>query len=340
MGQTSQSGQLIFATQTAPEVPVSASVLATDGLGVRIRSGSLGGSRDLLVTDPEIGGGRDKSQAYLGAVSFTGELDMYVRFRAIAMFLANALGEKATIAVTGATGAYEHTITPSDGQIPFMTVYEEIGDAMERFIHSDVMVNTLHLEAEANGFLTCTVGLIGRLSTPNVADIDATALLDNTSLAVGTNIRLKYNSLDLPAKSFSLDINNNAEDDNHYMGSFFLGDITAKGRDVTASASMRHKDSKAMRQAMFGSPLATQIGGIPTKEKLEIIIESYEDIAGVTGTKYSLTIEVPKAVYEPFSLSPSGDDAFENDVSIRAIRPDSAEPILTAVVVNGSDTIE
>ena len=38
-------------------------------------------------------------------------------------------------------------------------------------------------------------------------------------------------------------------------------------------------------------------------------------------------------------FEPSGDDALENDIAMRAIRPDSALPIMTAVVVNDSETI-
>lgn len=342
MGQTSQSGQVIFATQTAAGTPVSAATLGTDGLSVKIRSGALAGSRDLLVPDPEIGGGRDTSDAYLGGVSFSGDYEMYVRFRAVAFFLANVLGVKATVGVSGVTGAHEHTITPSDGQVPFLTVYEEIGDGLERFIYSDVVVNTFHLEADANGLLSATAGLIGRLMTAGVAAIDGTTLVDNTSMVPGTNITLKYAGVALPAKSFSLDITNNFEDDNFYLGSFFLGDLTAKSREVTASALLRHEDSTRMRQALFGTSTATQVGGLATKELLEIEITAYEDVVGSTpaGTKYSLKISLPKVIFEPFAFEPSGDDALENDVAMRAVRPNPATPIMTAVVVNGNDSIE
>lgn len=338
MGQTSQSGQVIFATQTAAGTPVSAGDLATDGLAVKLRSGSLAGNRDLLIPDPEIGGGRDVSDAYGGAVAFSGDFEMYLRFRAIAMFLANALGESATAAQ--GTNAWTHTITPTDGQTPMMTVYEEIGDALERFIYSDVVVNTLHLESDANGYVMATAGLIGRLATAGVADIDGIPLTDNTNMAVGTNVTVQYNSVTMPAKSFSLDINNNFEDDNFYLGSFFLGDLTAKRREVTASVTVRHETSAYMKQALFGTAGATQIGGLITKQPLHIVIQSYEDIPTSSPlVKFKLDITIPKAAFEPFAFAPSGDDAFENDIAIRAIRPDPALPIMTALVTNDQDSI-
>lgn len=338
MGQTSQSGQVIFATQTAPGVPVSAANILANGVSAKIRSGSLGGNRDLITPEAEIGAGRDTNDAYLGGVAFAGDYDLYVRFRIIAMLLANALGQK--VSVEEGDGAYKHTITPSDGQVPFMTVYEEIGEGLERFIYTDVVVNTLHLEADANGLLSATAGMIGRLVTAGVPAINGTTIRDNTSMVVGTNIRLKYAGVQMPAKSFTLDIANGFEDDNFYLGSLFLGDLTAKAREITAGALVRHETPAAMKQALYGMPTATQIGGLTTKEKLEILIEAYEDIPGsVPPVKYSLSLEIPKVIFEPFSFEPSGDDALENDIAMRAIRPDSALPIMTAVVVNDSETI-
>lgn len=338
MGQTAQSGQVIFATQTAPGTPVSAANILTQGISAKIRSGSLGGDRDLITPEAEIGGGRDTADAYLGGVAFSGDYDLYVRFRIIATLLANALGTKASVA-TG-TGAWTHTITPTDGQVPFMTVYEEIGSGMERFIYSDVVINTLHLECDANGLLTAQAGMIGRLVTAGVAAIDGTTIRDNTSMVVGTNIQVKYATALMPAKSFSLDISNGFEDDNFYLGSLFLGDLTAKGREITAGALVRHETPAAMKQALFGIPTATQIGGLATKDKLEIICTAYEDIPAATPpVKFSLKLELPKVIFEPFSFEPSGDDALENDISMRAIRPDSAVKILTATVVNDKATI-
>lgn len=339
MGHSSQTGQVIFATQTAPKVPVPAGDLETDGLSVKIRSGSLGGNRDLLTADPEIGGGRDTADAYLGTVGFSGDYDMYVRYRAIGLFLKNVLGAATTTPDTPVAGANTHVITPVDGQVPFMTVYEEISDGLERFIYSDVVVNTLSLEAEANGFLTATVGLIGRLVTPGVAAIDGAPLTDNTAMTVGTNIQVTYAGVSLPAKSMSISISNNFEDDNFYLGSFFLGDLTAQAREVSGSVTLRHEDASYMRQSLYGTPTATTIGGITTKEPLVISAASYEDIPGATGTQYSLELEFGKVIFEPFAFEPSGADALESDVAMRMVRPDPTQPIMKATLVNGDATI-
>lgn len=341
MGYSSQSGQIVVATQTAPGTPVSPAVLASDGLSLRLRSGSLGPERELIYADPEIGGGRDTSDGQLGGVKFAGEYDAYVRFETVAFFLANVLGAKATVAVSGATGAFEHTITPVDGQPPFITVYEQISNGLERFIFSDAVVNTFHLEVGGtNELLSMTAGLIARNITPNAAAISTNTLQDLSATVAGTAVKLRYAGEQLPAKSFTLDINNNFVDDNHVLGSFYLDDLTAQAREITASATIQHKNSRAFRQALFGTPTATEIGGVTTKEPLEIEITSFESIPGVTpATKYSLTLELPKVAIEPFAYAPSGADALENDLAMRALRPDTAVPVMSAVVVNGSEEI-
>lgn len=334
MGFNSQAGAIVVASQPTAGVP--APDIATKGIGLRLTGGSLAGNRDLLTPDPEIGGGRDTADAYLGAVNFSGDYEMYVRFRAVSFFLYHCLGLKTSVNATGETTIKKHTITPADsGTLPFLTVYERIAENLERFLYTDAVVNTFHLEAEANGFLTATAGLIARLSTPNATAVDPTNIMDNTNMAVGTNITVKYDGVVMPAKSFSLDINNNIEDDDYRLGSFFLGDLTAKAREVTASVSVRHKDSSAMRQALFGSAAATQIGGITTKKPLVINIASYENIPGTAAsTKFSLDITLPKVIFTPFAFEPSGDDILESDIEMTAVRPDLATPVMTADVVN------
>lgn len=334
---SSQSGQVIIAKQSVAGTPVSDANLLTNGVGLRLRSGSLAGQRDLLTTDPEIGGGRDTSDAYGGGIGFAGDYDMYARFNSLPLFLLGALG---TGASATATGVNTHTITPIDGQIPYFTVYEEISNNLVRFKYTDVVVNTFHLEAEANGFLQMTAGLAARLGVANTPDVVADTIMDNTSLVVGTNITITYNGVTLPAKSFSLDITNNVEDDNFYLGSLSPGDLLAKEREVTASVNLRHEDASIMKQALFGSSSATQAGGLLTKQPLVITCSAYEDIpAGTPATKYSATFTLPTVVLEPFAFEPSGSDALENDVSMRAVRPNIATPILTAVVKNGKATI-
>lgn len=332
MGFSSQAGQVLFRTQTAEGAfPADFAAAHT---AMKLRSGSLGPSRDLLVTDPEIGGGRDTVDAYLGAVSWSGDYDFYARFQSLPTLLAACLGGSATAAGADAI-TQTHTITPSDSAtLPFLAVEESIGNGLETYQYTDTVVNTFHLEADANGYLMGTAGLIAKSQVAG-ATPTADPNWDNSFMVVGTNITLTYNGITLPAKSFSFDINNNFEDDDFRLGSFFLGDLTAKSREFTGSFTIRPQDSALWRQAVYGAPALTGPGGITQKDELVITCNSYEDIpSSAPLTKFSYSFTVPKVALEPYAFEPSGDDVIENDISWRALRPDAAVPIVTAVVTN------
>lgn len=336
MGFSSQAGQVIVKTQATPGTLDPA--LGTGGVGIKLRSGSLGTNRELLVPDPEIGGGRDTTDAYLGAAVWGGDYEFYARMDSLATLLKACLGT-ADAPVT-ATGVTTHTIKPLDvGALPFLSIEEAIGGTFETFTYYDAVVNTLHLEAEANGYLQGTAGIIAARQTAG-ATRTATPLWDNTPMVVGTNIQVTYNSVSLPAKSFSLDINNNFEDDDFRLGSFYVGDLTPKGREVSASFSIREKDSALWRQATYGTSAATSVGGQTTKNALVITCSTYETIQGGTpATPYSLTITIPKFILSPYSISASGDDVIESDIEGRAVRPDPASGIMTAAIKTGKATV-
>lgn len=337
MGFTSQAGYLGLRKYAGGATPPAD--LATKGRVFRLRSGTLGPSRELLVPDAEIGGNRDIADAYLGAVSWAGDLEMYLRLKEAGSFLEGVLG---SVATTGtAPAAITHTITPTDGAMPTYWVEEQVGNGFENFNYRDAVMNTLHLEAEANGYLMATVGMIAKQQTSDITPTAGLqALVDTSPMIVGTNITVTYNGITLPAKSFNLDINNNFEDDDFRLGSLFLGDLTAKRREITAGFSLRPDDSALWKQAVYGSSTASTPTGTSTKQELVITMSSYEDIAGVTPTsKYQLTLTIPKAILQPFEVSPSGDDIIEHDVTLQAVRPAVGTAILTAVLKTDAATI-
>jgi hypothetical protein len=334
MGFSSQAGHVILKTQATPGTfdPDT----GTDGVGIKLRSGSLGSTRELMVPDPEIGGGRDVVDSLLGAGAFSGDYEFYARMDSLLTLLNAALGT--TVSATDPDSAVNtHTITPSDSsQLPFLSVEEVIGSSLEAYHYNDCVVNTFHLESDANGYLMGTAGLIG---AKQVAGVTPTATADvpwdDGPMTVGTNIFITYGGVSLPAKSFSLDINNNFEDDDFRLGSFYLGDLTPKRREITASFSIRPEDSALWRQAVYGASAATQMGGLTTKQALDITMTTYETITGTTpATNYSLDLAFPKYILKPFAFGPSGDDVIETDVEGQAVRPVAATPIMTATLVN------
>lgn len=334
MGYSSQAGQVLLRTQTA-QGTYNADT-GTAGVGMRLRSGILAPNRELMIPDPEIGGNRDIPDAYLGAVNYGGDYEFYARPDSLITLLKAVLGVSATATTTGVS---THTFTPADtALLPFLSIEEKIGAGLECFNYTDAVVNTLHLEAEANGYLQGTAGIIASRQVAGITP--ATPTFDATPLVVGTNITVEYNSIVLPATSFSLDINNNIEDDYFKLGSLYLGDLTPKRREITASFGIREQSSALWRQAVYGTSAATAPGGLTTKQSLKITASTYENISGGTPpTPYSLEITIPNFSLTPYALSVSGDDVIESDIEGRALRPLVATPILTTVVKSGKATI-
>jgi len=449
MGFSSQAGHVAFRTQSAPDT-FPADFVASS-IAMRLRTGSLTTNRELLIPDPEIGGGRDIADAYLGAVSWSGDYEMYPRLRSLPTLLRAVLGtavvgpagtqEVNTITATGTvtggtftitynsqttatiawnasasdvqaalealsnvapgdvivtggpfpdaplvitfggtlnglptgapvtvttagltgttpgasvtrttTGAsvtgsgYLHTIIPSDAsQLPFLGIEERIGAGLEVFHYTDAVVNTFHMEADANGYLMATAGIIARKQEAGVTPLtpaQVAAKIDETAMIVGTNITVTYNGVTLAAKSFNFDITNNFEDDDYRLGSFFLGDLTPKRREATVGVTVREANSNLWRQASYGSSAATTPGGLITKNGLVITMATYEALPGVTPTStYMLTLSFPKAAIQPYTLDVSGDDIIESDITFQILRPESYRPLMYAYVQSDRNTI-
>lgn len=334
MSYSAQAGHVGIKTQAARGAYASPGAAAPNaGLFARLRTGALGTNRDLLVPDPEIGGGRDIADGYLGAASWSGDYEFYARTNFLLTLLARGLGTD-TPAAGAAAGTTDHTITPSDASaLPFLSIEEEIGAGLEVYNYTDAVVNTLHLESDANGYVSGTVGLIAAKQVAGAVPTDPAAQRwDTTPMMVGTTVSVTYNGLPLSAKSWSFDLTNNFESDDYRIGSFYIGDLNPKRREVTWGFTVRPQDSAQWRSAVYGSAAATQLSstGASLKEQLVVTLQTYELIPGST-VPYRIQFTVPKAIIAPFSFPASGDDIIQNDLSLRAVRPDVATPLMTVV---------
>jgi hypothetical protein len=335
MGFSSQAGQVVIRSQAVNGTYQADT--GTAGKGIKLRSGALAPSRTLMIPDPEIGGGRDISDAYLGGVSWSGDYEFYARLDSLTTLLKAGFGIASSAPGVPVVGANTHTITPSDtATLPFLSIEEGVGASLETYRYTDAIVNTLHFEAEASGYLIGSAGIIARTQSAGSART-ASPVWDNGPMLVGTNITVTYNAVSVGAKKFSFDLNNNVADDDYRLGSFFVGDLAPAGREVTAGFSIREQDSSLWRQAVYGTGAATTPGGITTKNQLVITCSTYEFVTGTTLGSFSITI--PKFALNPYSFGPSGSDIIESDVSGQALRPAAGTPICTVAVVNGSATI-
>jgi hypothetical protein len=124
-----------------------------------------------------------------------------------------------------------------------------------------------------------------------------------------------------------MDITNNFEDDDYRLGSFFIGDLTPKRRELTASFTIRETASALWRQATYGLNTATGPQGTSTKQSAgHHDHQLHQHSGGTPTTPYSMTITIPNFVLEPFAFAVSGDDIIDDDISGRGLRPLSGYP--------------
>lgn len=445
MGFSSQAGSVAFRTQSTPGVfPAD---FETDAIAMRLRTGALAANRELLVTDPEIGGGRDVADASLGPVSYAGDYEFYVRLQGIMTLLKAGLGthvsgpggvnEVETITATGtwsggtytitydgqttapipynanagaiqsaltalpnvgpydvlvtggplheepvvvsftgalsgaligapltvdtalvtgtspnanvtrtvqgqtSTGAYSNLFVPSDApQLPFLGIEENVGGGFDVFRYTDAVVNTLHFESDANGFFMGTAGMIARLQEAMPSPVDVSDKFDNLDTIVGTNISVSFGAQNLAGKSVSVDFTNNFETDDFRLGSFFIGDLTPKRRELTVGLTIREQDHDMWRQATYGNSAATMPGGVVQKENVTITASTYSVIPGASpALAYSMSIIIPYCVLRPYALNVSGDDIIDSDIEFQALRPYPSIPLFMVRVVNHTNVV-
>lgn len=444
MGFSSQSGSVLLRDQ-----PVAATFPAdagTAGVAMKLRGGALAANRELLIPDPEIGGGRDVNDAFLGAVTFSGDYEFYTRLHGIRTLLYHAFGLKiagaaganevdtitktgtwsggtftltfngqttatipynadagavqdalvnlsniakyevtvsggplyttpivirldgtlsgtqatgVTITTTGVTGTtpganvvrtvtglsnaagFRDIFVPSDSaSLPFLAIEENIGGGLDVFRYRDAVVNTLHFEVDANGYFMGTAGIVARLQDAQASALPVDALLDSGDLIVGTNVTVTFGGVSLPAKSFTFDFTNNYESDDFRLGSFYIGDLTPKRRELTIGVNIREADHNLWRQATYGDQAATAVGGLITKSEVVVTLSTYSAIPNSSPTLVSsMQITMPKCALKPYAFEVSGDDIIDSDVELQALRPFFRDPLVKVAVVQAIQAI-
>lgn len=343
MSFTSQAGYVGIKTQA---VAGTYSSPGSGGIFTKITGGALAGSRDFLTPDPEIGGGRDVNDGYLGSVKFDGEYDSYPRWDSFATLLRAAMGDLVQdVALAGAdTGAFRHDLALIDsGSLPLLSIEENIGDGLDHFRYWDAKVDKVSISVDANGYFTAKTSIIaihGEAVPSASATLVTSADWDNGPLVVGSNVGVSFGGVTLPAKSLTFEIANNLDSGDFRLGSLFLGDLTEKRRDVTVQVKIRPQDNSLWRQALYGDPSAVDVHtGVVTKGAVAINAHTYEKIVGGGAQTYGMDLAAPVALIQPFKLNPQKDDVIEDDITIQFVRPDPATGLFTAQVFNKRATV-
>jgi len=310
MGFNYQTGAMGLGRQTSQGTPVA----AQDWL--KFLSGGMGVDRELIISDPEIGGGRDIDEGtiYPGGVGASGSYEHIVKPNVLGHFILGALGAVSSSALSGA--AYEHTFTPA-ATLPWYTILERISETYETFRTTDCKVNSLELTCDANDYLKATAEIFGITPESDVSIGSPSPETTPPFLYGGATITIDGSSF-LP-KTVGISLTNNLEDDDFRVGSLYRGDLSEKRRELTLSATIRPANSDLFKKAVWGSATASLAQNTKSNIAVTYKWESYE-VIGTTAYKYRLELAIPVAVIVPFRTEPSGDDILEHDLEIQAAK--------------------
>lgn len=230
-----------------------------------------------------------------------------------------------------------HIITPVDTAQPWLTVEERIGNTWESFRYTDVKVSNLKFDVDANSYMSGSVDLVGLTQAAGFT-AQTNPAWDISPMLTGSNVTVKWNGATLPAKSFNFEIANSMEDNDFRLGSFTLGDVTEKRRELSASVTIRPDTSALWKEATNGgSALTTPRAGRASYGTLEVTATTFETLDG--AIPYSLTMSAPTVAMVPFKADPKGDDVLEHQIDFRFVREDPLAPIVSFTLVTGLTTV-
>jgi len=323
----SESGYIGLAKQ------VASGTYVTPAQYMYVNSVSIEPQTDLIISDPEIGSGRDiiDNSALVGPIHWAGSLDFNVRPEAIGLLLLGATGAVTSSGISGS--AKGHTFTFENDLIP-LSIENSVGDGLEVLGYSDCKVNTLHFEGAAGEIVQGSAEIIA---------INETSGKTNQAESFETSPMFTYqsgsvvlDSAEISVKSFSFDINNNIQDDDYRFGSRTLASLVEKRRELAASVEIVPTDSNTFKKSVYGSASATTVSGLQTTYSGSLFLR-FESAYKVPGTTipYQLDITIPKAVFKAAPFTVSGDDMIVETLDILPVKQ-SGSGIATIVLRNST----
>ena len=274
-----------------------------------ITDASIEPSGDLIIPDPEIGGGRDivDGSVQPGTISWGGGINFYVRPESIGHFILGATGAITSSGLDGISGGYGHTFTFENDLIP-LSLEEKVGDGLEVIGYNDVKIQSFHIEAAAGELVTGSADVIA--SNAVAGKSEQTPSFETSPIMTFAGGSIVVNSGEMSVKSVSLDIANNIADDDFRIGSRTLQSLVEKRREISASVEIVPTDNTTFRQTVYGGSSATTVSGLQTAfgGALFLRFETAAKIPGSATVGYQLDFNFTKAMFKVADFSGANDD--------------------------------
>lgn len=271
----------------------------------------------LIITDSEIGGGRDIVAAYSGTLKYSGSVEFNLRPEAVGYFILGVMGSSTS---SGIGAGYGHTFKFA-GTVPPLSIEKKVGSNLEVFGYTDVKVNSFRIECAAGEVAKGSVELIAINETSGKTAQAATFEIAPVFTFAGGKVTLE--GTDTSVKNVSFEIKNNIVDDDFRIGSKFLGQLQERRRELSAAIDVVPTNSNIYKKATYGSEGATVASGLQQTYSGALHL-SFETADGVyipsTTTKYTMDIDIPIAVFKFAPLTLSGDDLIVETLDLLPIK--------------------
>ena len=250
--------------------------------------------------------GREVNGYAPGKVTVKGEIEFYLNPKGVGEALLMTLGEVSSSQPdpTNAPSVYEHTFTPISvgAQPPTYTV--ELGaDSVARRIVGAIG-DSITVEAAPGEYASATLSILGvreESSTP------ATPSFPSSRDWTSHDASITLGGAEAELQALSLEVNNNPSDDHHVIGSRYLTRHELGELEVSGSMDIRFLDSQHLEDFLND------------EETSMTISFTGDEIEG--GLNYSLTIELPRIVYDSWSAEVSRSEMIVQSIDFVAVKP-------------------
>lgn len=311
---TAETGNIGVAVQTAGQ---GTFVEPTDYM--KVLSIDMNPDGEKLIPDVEIGAGSDITEVHQGTYKISGEIETYVRSEAIVTLLYGLLGRYTSSGeLNGGQGNYLHNVLPVvSGSLPYLSVKKVISDNVQAFNYKDCKVNKFTLDVKASEFANAKFSLVGisdAIGTPGTPSYETAPLL------VATKTTINFGPAAISAKSLTLEVNNNLVDDDFRIGSRFLGDITAKRRELMLNLDVvLDTTSELYRKSFYGGAALTSAGFDVYADSVDIILDS-PTVIGTSTTTYKILFQIKRAIFMAAPIPASGDDLIVIPLELKPVK--------------------
>lgn len=305
-------------------VETTEGVLVAPTIFLPASSFNIDSTWDYLIPE-QLRGSRDRSIAMPSAYSVSGNMDMELIPLGIRNLLKSAFAHSGTITPSAYSGGgYQSAFTPGNASTPTFTFETSAADILV-MRYGGIRVNTLDINASFNEIVTASFGLEG--TTRDKQGSTSTETYDEILPFHFTGASVKRDGSAVGnVMNFSFTVGNNVDRRGTLRKTRSWKRTVLGTRDVGLTLTMDFEDTTDYDLFLAESEFAVELhleGGF---------------IAGSSGPKHTLKIEVPRVRWNMIGSALNAGDYIEQSVEATILKPMNGNPIFTATLVNTEST--